>query len=259
LLARLYPDIAALQTAGPAYLKAFFGHGLTATDAADYSHAIRWRNNRRNCRFFAPDFAAAIATQQNGDSAGPGYPEGFQNWGALQQAQYLEISIFLSQYLLAAQGDRVAMAHSVEGRHPFLDVRVMEFCNRLPARFKLRGLTDKFLLRQLGRKYLPEQIWRRRKRPYRAPIHRSFFSATPPEYVRELLSESAVTAAGIFNPAAIRQLVAKLESGKAVGETDDMAVVGVLSTQLVHRQFVQAFRAAAPLAASDRVKVCRIN
>ncbi|HXJ55473.1 MAG TPA: asparagine synthase-related protein, partial [Verrucomicrobiae bacterium] len=72
--------------------------------------------------------------------------------------------------------DRVAMAHSVEGRFPFLDYRVVEFCSRLPADLKLRGLTEKYLLKKLGERWLPQEIWRRRKRPYRAPIHRSFFN-----------------------------------------------------------------------------------
>ncbi len=255
LLKRLYPDIADLSAAGSPYLAAFFGAGLKETDAPDYSHAIRWRNNRRTCRFFSKDFSAAIAEQQTGGRVGPGYPDGFQNWGDLEKAQYLEITVFLSQYLLASQGDRVAMAHSVEGRYPFLDVRVVEFCNRLPARMKLRGLTDKFLLRQLASEYLPEKIWKRRKRPYRAPIHRSFFNEATPEYVRELLSESSVAASGIFNPVAVRQLVAKLEQGKAVGETDDMALVGILSTLLVQRRFVSNFTPADPLSGNDDVKV----
>src|SRR2546429_7300173 len=47
------------------------------------------------------------------------------------RAQHLEITVFLSQYLLSSQGDRMAMAHSVEGRYPFLDFRMVEFCNRL--------------------------------------------------------------------------------------------------------------------------------
>ena len=155
-------------------------------------------------------------------------------------------------------GDRVAMAHSVEGRYPFLDVRMIEFCNRLPSRLKLRGLTEKYLLRQLAREYLPAEILGRRKRPYRAPIHRSFFNEATPDYVREMLSETAVKTAGIFNPVAVAQLAAKLEQGKAVGETDDMALVGILSAQLVHRRFVANFRAHDTLTERDDVKVvCR--
>jgi len=254
LLKRLYPDID-LNAAGASYLAAFFGAGLKETGAPDYSHIIRWRNTRRTTRFFSKEFAAAVAEQQKREHSAVEYPPGFTSWGSLEKAQYLEIVTFLSPYLLSAQGDRVAMAHSVEGRYPFLDVRVMEFCNRLPDRLKLRALTDKYLLRQLASQYLPEQIWKRRKRPYRAPIHRSFFNSVTPAYVQELLSDFHVTVSGIFNPVAVRQLVAKLEQGKAIGETDDMALVGVLSTLLVQQKYVANFTAAPALSGRDDVKV----
>ena len=134
----------------------------------------------------------------------------------LAQAQYLEITTFLSSYLLAAQGDRVAMGHSVEGRFPFLDYRVVEFANRLPPDLKLRGLREKWLLRQFGRTLLPDDIWTRRKRPYRAPIHRSFFNDDPATaYVGELLGEQAMKEAGLFNPQAVAQLVAKARQRRA--------------------------------------------
>jgi len=109
-----------------------------------------------------------------------------QNLDPLAQAQFLEITIFLSQYLLSSQGDRVAMAHSVEGRFPFLDYRLVELCSRMPDRLKLRGLKDKYLLRQVAAKYLPPEIARRAKRPYRAPIQRSLFSKAASDYVRDL-------------------------------------------------------------------------
>jgi asparagine synthase (glutamine-hydrolysing) len=177
----------------------------------------------------------------------------FKNWDHLAQAQYLEISVFLQQYLLSSQGDRVAMAHSVEGRYPFLDYRVVEFCNRLPSHLKLRGLTEKWLLKQLGRKLVPAAIWQRAKRPYRAPIHRSFFGANSPAYVHDLLSERALEASGLFKPVAVAQLVRKAEGGKYLSEVDEMALTGILSTQLLHHQFIESFRLSPPITAQCRV------
>jgi asparagine synthase (glutamine-hydrolysing) len=163
---------------------------------------------------------------------------------------------FLSPYLLSSQGDRMGMGHSVEGRFPFLDYRVVEFCNRLPAQWKMYGLTEKWLLRQFGRELLPEEIWRRVKRPYRAPIHRSFFNADAPEYIQRSLSAEALEESGLFNPLAVQQLARKAASGAALSEVDDMAVAGILSTQLVHDQFVQHFSARqVSLTTADRVKV----
>ena len=64
---------------------------------------------------------------------------------------------------------------------------------------------------------------------------------------------------GLFNPAAVGQLVKKAREGGTLGETDDMALVGIMSTQLVHHHFVKSFRRPEPLGANDRVKVCRIT
>src|SRR5688572_7959258 len=238
LLQRLYSDISDLNATGQAYLKAFFGSGLKETSRPDYSHFIRWRNNRRACNFFSEDLRAAIDQQRGETDSGLPLPHGFKNWGPLEQAQALEITIFLSHYLLSSQGDRPAMAHSVEGRFPFLDYRVVEFCTNLPSRLKLNGLTEKYLLRQVAKEWLPAEILARVKRPYRAPIHKSFFNEAKLDYVRELLQPEAIRSAGLFNPAAVSQLVMKIDQGRPLGETDDMALVGIISTQLVHEQFI---------------------
>jgi len=255
LFQKLYPDIQGLRGGGNAMLAAFFGEGLTDVDAPDYSHSIRWRNTRRTRRFFSSDLNEAFRCACTSGRHAIYYPDQFSQWGAVERSQYLEISIFLSQYLLSAQGDRMGMAHSVEGRFPFLDYRVVEFCNRLPARLKLRGLQEKYLLKQIGRECLPPEIWCRSKRPYRAPIHRSFFNDTPLDYVREILEPAALRSAGLFNPQAVSQLAAKIGSNRPVSETDEMALVGIISSQLVHQQFVSGFRRASALSAGDDVKV----
>lgn len=257
LLQRLYGDIARVSGTGSGFLSAFFGHRLTEVDAPDYSHAIRWRNTARIQRFFSAPLRAAIADARKIEPAEVEYPADFGSWGPLERSQYLEAAIFLPSYLLSSQGDRMMMAHSVEGRFPFLDHRVIEFCNRLPARLKLRVLKDKYLLRALAREWLPPRISQRPKRPYRAPIHRCFAGEAAPEYVREMLSPQALDDSGFFNPLAVSQLVQKLERGLPLGETEDMAVAGIVSTQLVHHQFVGARRLAAPLNDRDNVKVCR--
>jgi len=256
LLGRLYPEIARLSKMNPALLTAFFREGLGDTESPDYSHAIRWRNGRRNVRFFSDEIREQVAAlQPNGIE--DRLPGDFREWAPLARAQYLEIKIFLSQYLLSSQGDRMGMAHSVEGRFPFLDCRLVEFCNGLPPNLKLRGLTEKYILRNFGRQWLPEGIWRRRKRPYRAPIHRSFFHKTAPGYVRELLSAESLERTGLFHPRAVDQLVRKVEQGGPLGESDDMALVGILSTQLVHHQFAARMNTPAPVSENDSVKVCR--
>jgi asparagine synthase (glutamine-hydrolysing) len=117
-------------------------------------------------------------------------------------------------------------------------------------------MTEKYLLRQLGREFLPLEVWQRPKRPYRAPIHKSFFSQPTPDYVRDLLSAEGLKSTGLFRPGAIGQLVSKVRSGLKLGETDDMGLAGILSTQLLHHQFVSNFREVKPLSDSNDIKMC---
>jgi asparagine synthase (glutamine-hydrolysing) len=234
LLQRLYPHI---DLSNGAFLAAFFREGLLDTTAPAYSHAVRWRNGHRLQRF--------LSEEMRNDN--PEYPPDFPQWGMLERAQYLEATIFLSQYLLSSQGDRMGMAHAVEGRFPFLDHRLVEFCCRLPSRFKLRGLTEKYLLKRLGHELLPPEIWQRTKQPYRAPIHRCLLGLVSPE---------KIAATGLFRTKAVAQLVRKIESGVVVSESDDMALAGIVSTQLVHQLFVANFKMPPPLPNSDDVKVC---
>jgi len=255
LFRQLYADISGLGRSSPNLLEEFFRGDLTDVKSPLYSHAVRWRNNRRTCRFFSERLKQELAGQQASALDQISSPSQFKHWGSLEQAQFLEVSIFLSQYLLSSQGDRVAMAHSVEGRYPFLDYRVVEFCNRLPPNLKLRGLTEKYLLKQLGRKWLPSEIWKRPKRPYRSPIQRSFVNETAQDYVCDLLSPSKIKETGFFNPEAVSQLLGKARQGSPLGEAGDMALVGIISTQLVHHQFVERFIMPSPLSAGDQVKV----
>src|SRR5207302_11469496 len=91
----------------------------------------------------------------------------------------------------------------------------------------------------------------------RAPIHRASFNDRTEEDVRELLSPAAIRSARLFNARAVSQLVAKLQAGTAVGEMDDMALAGNLSSQLLHQQFVANFQMPVALSQHDDVKVCR--
>jgi asparagine synthase (glutamine-hydrolysing) len=257
LLKRLYPDITGLAKSNLEMLAAFFGEGLTDTNSPWYSHAIRWRNNRRTRRFLKAAGSEA-GEHRRFERLAASLPAEFSKWEPLARAQYLEISIFLSQYLLSSQGDRMGMAHSIEGRFPFLDYRIVEFCNSLEPRMKMRCLREKHLLKTAAEPWLPDIIRRRPKRPYRAPVHRSFFNDATPDYVRELLAPAGLQESGFFKNGPVEQLVRKIEGGSPVGETDDMALAGILSTQLTHRLFVKDFRRATPVSGKDRVKVCRL-
>lgn len=137
------------------------------------------------------------------------------------------------------------MAHSVEGRFPFLDADVMDFCNSLPPEYKLAGLNEKFILKSIARGIIPDDIVNRQKQPYRAPDAVSFVGAAAPAYVAEMLGEPALASSGLFDVAAVRNLYAKCDErarkpGNEItfSNTDNMALVGILSTQLLYDQCV---------------------
>ncbi len=156
----------------------------------------------------------------------------------------------LSSYLLSSQGDRMLMAHSVEGRFPFLDREVMALAGTLPDGYLLQGLEEKRVLRDVARDLLPAEILARKKQPYRAPDALSFVGPGVPGWVSEALSETALARAGVFDPGLVHQLHRKcLERGEKTpaSNADNMALVGVLSTQLLHESFVGgAAREARP-------------
>jgi asparagine synthase (glutamine-hydrolysing) len=259
LLQRLYQDIARLSQGTGAFLGAFFKDRLTEVECPWYSHLIRWRNTRRAMRFFSPALQAGRAGGVDELVRGLASAEAgaWRRGGPTERAQYWEIRTFLSSYLLSAQGDRMGMAHSVEGRFPFLDYQMVSLALRLPTRMKLRGLRDKHILRLASREWLPAEINQRPKRPYRAPIHRSFFGKKSPDYLAELLGDNALARAGLFAPQAVRQLVRRAESGAGLGETDDMALAGIISSQLLHHQFIERFRTGTAVGQADDVKCIR--
>jgi asparagine synthase (glutamine-hydrolysing) len=255
LLRRLYPYVADLSQGGDAYLAAFFRRGLEEVDRPGYSHRIRWSNTSRLQRLFCTDLQETLDGYQAAEEFLASLNGALTTWSPLSQAQYIEVSTFMSPYLLSSQGDRMMAANSVEGRFPFLDHRVVEFCNQLPPHFRIRGLEEKHILKKSAQGLLPAEIWQRRKQPYRAPIHPAFFGQ-PLNYVESLLSPDTIQASGVFAPEAVARLARKCQSGVHVSEGDDMALVSVLSVQLLHRLFIDEFP-PRPAQEPHPIRICR--
>jgi len=250
LLNRLYPYLADMQRQPQAYLKAFFGTGLDAVSDPLFSHLPRFGVTQRAKRFFSDDMRQAVKGYDALADMRASLPAEFVKWHPLSQAQYLESVHLLPGYILSSQGDRVSMANAVEGRFPFLDHRVVEFAARIPPRMKLKGLREKHILRRAVANYLPHDISTRPKQPYRAPESECFFGPGAPEYVEELLSPQAIAKTGYFDPKAVSKLVAKCQAGGQIGIGDNMALVGILSTQLLDYWFVSG-TTPAPVATAN--------
>lgn len=223
--------------------QAFFASGLDRYDDPFFSHLIRWQNTSKIKTFFADDVHAhaTFSLDSYNGALTSMLPDAFPNWDCLSKAQFLEMSLFLSNYLLSSQGDRVAMAHSVEIRLPYLDYRLIEFMGRVPSHLKIRGLNEKYLLKKAFQGSLPEAITNRPKHPYRAPIGQSFFYGNIADQTHDLLSEYSLSQTGFFDARKVGNLIQKFKNPDAASEVDNMAIMGILSTQIIHQKFISDF------------------
>lgn len=241
LLKRLYPYLDITGAQALTYLKHFFGAAIDQPSLACFSHIPRWNTTAMCKQFFSRDLADQLRDDAI-EAFGNSLPADIADWHSFNRAQYIEARSLMPGYLLSSQGDRMLMRHSVEGRYPYLDHRVIEFANRLHPRLKMKVLNEKYLLKRAEGAYLPERIRRRYKQPYRAPDIPAFFHhGATPEYVDQLLTKQALTNAGYFDPARVERLLSKIRRGKAIGFKDNMALVGILSTQVWHDLFVTNF------------------
>jgi asparagine synthase (glutamine-hydrolysing) len=245
LLGRLYGYLENSPVRNPGFAESFFGQGLEHIDRPIFAHVPRWITSQRALNFLAPELRAGIGQRDALAWYERRLPAAIKRWAPLARDQYVEAKSLMAAYLLAAQGDRVAAANSVEGRVPYLDHRVIEFGNRLPANFKIRGLTEKYLLRRALADLLPADIVKRTKQPYRAPDSRSFFvDGQALDYVTDLLSGERIRKAGYFDADRVGRLLDKCRAGKATGFADNQAFVGILSTMLLDETYLRG--SAAP-------------
>jgi asparagine synthase (glutamine-hydrolysing) len=239
LLKKLYPYLSNLQSQSSAYLSLFFQADPSGTESDFFSHLPRWNLTASLKKLFSEAVRSQIASYDGYQELREALPPGYSAWDSFCQAQYLETRYLLPGYILSSQGDRVAMAHSVEGRFPFLDPRVVDFAARIPPRLKMKVLDEKYLLKRSATGLVPSSILARSKQPYRAPEGESFFNGERREYVDALLAPERIEQDGLFDPAMVQRVVTKFREGRAIGIKDNMALIGVLSTQLLVHQFVR--------------------
>ncbi len=239
LFSRLYPYLGHSPVANRHFARLFFGQRLQDLDSPFYAHLTRWSTTSSIFKLLSPELRASLSSFDLPGELEQQLPPRFAAWSDMARDQYIEVKTLLEGYLLSSQGDRVSLAHSVEGRLPYLDHRVIEFANSLSPRYKLRGLREKVLLRRALQPFVPESVLKRVKQPYRAPDSLCFFQGGEPlPYVKELLSASNLRRTGYFHPPAVGRLLEKCRTGRALGAGDNMAFVGVVSTLLLHEHFL---------------------
>jgi asparagine synthase (glutamine-hydrolysing) len=248
LFRRLYPYLPGLKQQSAEYLASFFGVDGTGLDDPLFSHRPRLDGTAAAKLFFSGDLRATLSGYDAAEELVSRLPKAFARWHPLHQAQYLEARFLLPGYILSSQGDRMAMAHGIEGRFPFLDHHLVEFAAGLPPEMKLKGLVEKNILREATKDLLPPAIGRRTKQPYRAPDSQSFVGPGTRDYVQAMLGNAEVSAGGLFNPKAVAKLHEKCSRHPASGFRDNAAFVGILSTQLWLTAFTGAGSCSAKAA-----------
>lgn len=200
------------------------------------SHYSRWKLGHYSQQFFSQDYKEQIKNCDEFKQMEEFLPKDFMAWTPLQRAQYLEIQTLFSNYLLSSQGDRVSMAASVECRYPFLDYEIVEFAASLPDTKKILGLNEKYIVKKLAKKYVPELIAKRQKFPYRAPIN--IRELTSNDYISYMLSPDKLKQYRIFNLNSTQRFLSSVLLKEVPSERDCMLFMGILTTQILCEQFM---------------------
>lgn len=165
---------------------------------------------------------------------------------AVDRLMDADVQTYLPGDLLVKM-DRATMAHSLEARSPFLDHELMEFAASLPPRFKVRGRTGKWALKQLARGWLPDEVIDRRKQGFGVPMA-AWLRGELRDLAHDLLTDAVATGRGWFEPASVISLLDE----HAAGLDHSTRIWNLLVFEAWHRRFIDA-RGADGTSASAAV------
>jgi len=156
----------------------------------------------------------------------------------LNQALYLWCKSMLPNYILNVLGDRMEMAHSIEGRVPFLDHHVIEFLRQVPVSLKIRGMTEKHILREATRSVVTDTVYRRQKHPFLAPPVTNLPGERFHEMLQDTLRGPVLSSLPFFDRA---KVVALLDALPGMSDEDrsvwDQPLMATLSACVLQERF----------------------
>ncbi len=241
LLSHLYPWMGDKFHKTPAFTRSFFSKNLITGDNG-LSHRPRWDNAKLLLPLFTSEAMDYFKKNEIINPLLERMPREKDNWTYLQKAQWLEYNTLLPGYILSAQGDRMLMANSVEGRFPFLDVEFDEFANGLNTDYKLHGcdLDEKHILKEAFINEIPEDILKRPKQPYQSPNGVSFLSQVEKlSWLEEILQKELIEKSEIFNFQVIEGLFNKTRNTElSLSFADNTRILFFISTMLVFKSFI---------------------
>jgi asparagine synthase (glutamine-hydrolysing) len=203
-----------------------------------YGQWIGLFSNAQKQELYEPEFAHSL----NGRDSFAFLERAFADSDASELAEaaaYADVQLYLPGDLLVKM-DLASMAHSLEVRSPFLDHRVVEFAATLPRGLKLRGLTQKYLLRRVMADVLPGPVLRRAKMGFGVPIDH-WFRRDLHDLAHDLLLGPRARARGYFRTSAVARLLTEHAAGRA---DHHGRLWSLLMLELWHRSFIDSPRAA---------------
>jgi asparagine synthase (glutamine-hydrolysing) len=156
----------------------------------------------------------------------------------VHQSLYLWSKTLLNSYILSNLGDRMEMAHSVEGRLPFLDHKLVEAVVQMPVAHKIHGMTEKYVLREAARPVLTETVYRRQKHPFLSPPATLQADGALHELMQDTLRGPTVAQMGVYDQ---KEVIALLDALPRMNATDlikaDTQLMTILSVCILQEQF----------------------
>jgi asparagine synthase (glutamine-hydrolysing) len=157
---------------------------------------------------------------------------------ALHQSLYLWSKTVLAGYVLTMLGDRMEMAHSIEGRVPFLDHKLVELIVRQPVNQKIRGMTEKYVLREAVKDVITNDVYGRQKHPFLSPPATLNPEDTFHDYVQEMLRGKGFASLPFFNQKAVIELLDRMPSMDDGARTaTDQTLMVLASLCVLHERF----------------------
>jgi len=250
LMQKLYPYLDAREQRNSTFWRQFFMRGVTHTEDPFYSHRLRWQNGAFILQFFSPEILQTLAGYDPVDELQLQLDGMMDGLDPLARGHFLEYYIFLGSYLLCSQGDRMLMSHSIEGRYPFLDKRVIQLANHIAPNLKLHALNEKWILKRAFQKELPPPIVKRIKQPYRAPI-RDMFLASREQLSAYFQSENGM-GDGLFDANKVKILVSHfLDPKRTLSAREEMALMMIISVRMLEELFAQSSTSPSPRQQND--------
>jgi asparagine synthase (glutamine-hydrolysing) len=153
---------------------------------------------------------------------------------------YLWSKTLLPGYILTLLGDRMEMAHSVEGRVPFLDHKVGEYLMKTPVSLKIRGTTEKFILREATRDVISDTVYKRQKHPFLSPPDGSGAPGKMSTMIQDTLRSKVVDSIPFLNATAVRGLANRLvKMTSTERQRIDRDLMRLVSHIFLHERLVQ--------------------